>query len=201
VFDKAAGLWTVTVENGKSYTARVLVCADGAPSALATKLGYVTEPPQGVCSRAYIKSDRHNFDADGVVFYNRGLLPGYAALFRHPTNEVNYCCYIIPGETHRTDASATRGTSLTCSGAAAASGLRVGGPGNPDVTNDKLSLWHHKLMAEVRAVTCSGRTRAAVAGTLTLHGTTAASEFPSLRIHSSSASSAPTLIQSRTLSG
>lgn len=24
-------------------------------------------------------------------------MPGYAALFRHPNNEINYCCYLIPG--------------------------------------------------------------------------------------------------------
>ena len=27
----------------------------------------------------------------------KSILPGYAALFRHPNNELNYCVYIIPG--------------------------------------------------------------------------------------------------------
>jgi len=72
-------------------------------SKLATELGLVTEPPKGVCSRAFVEGDSHNFDADGVVFYNKGLLPGYAALFRHPNNELNYCCYIIPGNPDVTD--------------------------------------------------------------------------------------------------
>jgi len=30
-------------------------------------------------------------------------LPGYAAIFRHPNNVLNYCCYIIPGNPNVTD--------------------------------------------------------------------------------------------------
>lgn len=44
------------------------------------------------------------------------LSQGYAALFRHPNDVLNYCVYIIPG--------------------------------NPKVTNDDLSYWHHHLMKE-----------------------------------------------------
>ena len=84
-------------KSGQTFKARVLVCADGAPSRLATHLGLVKEAPGGICSRAYVDGGTHNFEADGVVFYNKGLLPGYAALFRHPDNVLNYCCYIIPG--------------------------------------------------------------------------------------------------------
>ena len=63
-FDKSAGLWTVSVDitsddsdkvTKAQFTARVLVCADGAQSALARQLGYVLEEPQGVCSRAFVK--------------------------------------------------------------------------------------------------------------------------------------------------
>lgn len=97
-FDKTRGLWTVTLADGKtSYDARVLVCADGAPSRLAGKLGLVTEAPQGVCSRSFVDGKTHAFDADGVVFYDKDLLPGYAAIFKHPNNELNFCTYIIPG--------------------------------------------------------------------------------------------------------
>lgn len=39
----------------RTYRARVLVCADGAQSALARKLGIVKDPPNSVCSRQYIK--------------------------------------------------------------------------------------------------------------------------------------------------
>ena len=55
---------------------QVLVCADGAPSRLATQLGLVTRPPDSTCSRSYVEAGTHKFDADGVVFYNKELLPG-----------------------------------------------------------------------------------------------------------------------------
>ncbi|XP_067935826.1 conditioned medium factor receptor 1-like isoform X2 [Watersipora subatra] len=98
VFDEATGLWTISIEgSGKSYKSRLLVCADGAPSRLATKLGMVSRPPDGSCSRAYVPPDCHQFDADGVIFYNRDLLPGYSALFRHADGDLNYCVYLIPG--------------------------------------------------------------------------------------------------------
>lgn len=80
-----------------SYQARVLVCADGAPSGAARKLGIVKTAPDGTCSRAYVKGDSHNFKADGVVFFPKHLLPGYAAIMKHPENELNFCTYIIPG--------------------------------------------------------------------------------------------------------
>jgi len=95
-FDKSAGLWTVTAANGSKVRARVLVCADGATSRLATKLGYCTEAPKGVCSRAFVEGGTHNVNYDGVCFYPRWSLPGYAAIFRHPNDELNYCYYLIP---------------------------------------------------------------------------------------------------------
>lgn len=55
---------------------QVLVCADGAPSKLATHLGIVSRPPDSTCSRAYVEAGTHKFKADGVVFYNKELLPG-----------------------------------------------------------------------------------------------------------------------------
>jgi flavin-dependent dehydrogenase len=82
---------------------QVVVCADGAPSKMAIQLGIVTEPPSSSCSRAYVEGGTHKFKADGVVFYPQGLLPGYAALFRHPNDELNYCVYIIPGNPKVTD--------------------------------------------------------------------------------------------------
>ena len=62
---------------------QVLVCSDGAPSRLATKLGLVTTPPDSTCSRAYVEGGTHKFKADGVVFYNRELMPGvcYSCFF------------------------------------------------------------------------------------------------------------------------
>ena len=99
-FDKSTGLWTVTIEDSDvtyqvqplhvlshppplthpillfCHQGRVLVCADGATSKLATQLGLVTGPPQGTCSRSYIGAGTHSFKADGVMFYPKGLLPG-----------------------------------------------------------------------------------------------------------------------------
>lgn len=95
-FDKATGLWSVTATSGDVVKGRVLICADGAPSRLATKLGYCTEPPKGVCSRAFVEGGTHNTDFDGVCFYPKESLPGYAAIFRHPNDELNYCYYLIP---------------------------------------------------------------------------------------------------------
>lgn len=81
-FDKESGLWTVTSASGAKVKGRVLVCADGATSQLATKLGYCTEAPRGVCSRAFVAGGTHNAKFDGVCFYPKWSLPGYAALFR-----------------------------------------------------------------------------------------------------------------------
>lgn len=102
-FDAEGSLWEIRGEHASgssgttSFYARVLVCADGAPSRLAMRLGIVKEAPQGTCSRAYVKAGTHNYAADGTVIYNRSLLPGYMAIFREVNDELNYCCYIIPG--------------------------------------------------------------------------------------------------------
>jgi geranylgeranyl reductase family protein len=97
--DAAAGLWTVRCRTaGKpTYRARALVAADGASSPLARSLGLVTTPPEAVCSRCYVKADTTAFDADGMVYYPRDLLPGYVALFREAGGDLNYCCYLLPG--------------------------------------------------------------------------------------------------------
>jgi geranylgeranyl reductase family protein len=95
-FDADAKLWTVKSASGATVKGRVLVCADGATSGLATKLGYCTEPPRGVCSRAFVEGGTHNTNFDGVCFYPKWSLPGYAAIFRHPNDELNFCYYLIP---------------------------------------------------------------------------------------------------------
>lgn len=95
-YDKEAGLWTVFSASGAKVVARVLVIADGATSKLATKLGYCTEPPKGVCTRAFVEGGTHNTNFDGVCFYPKWSLPGYAAIFRHPNDELNFCYYLIP---------------------------------------------------------------------------------------------------------
>ncbi|KFM25557.1 Conditioned medium factor receptor 1 [Auxenochlorella protothecoides] len=95
-FDAEEGLWTVKSVEGKAVVGRVLVCADGSTSRLATQLGLCTAPPQGVSSRAYIEGGTHNTDFDGVCFYPRWSLPGYAAIFKHAKDELGFCYYLIP---------------------------------------------------------------------------------------------------------
>lgn len=107
-FDKSAGLWTVTSATGTKVQGRLLVCADGATSRLATKLGYCTEAPKGVCSRAFIEGGTHNTNFDGVCFYPKWSLPGYAAIFRHPNDELNFCYYLIPS------GKVSKGTHASC---------------------------------------------------------------------------------------
>ncbi|KAL4852860.1 Conditioned medium factor receptor 1 [Chlorella vulgaris] len=95
-FSKEEGLWTVKSTDGKVVRGRMLVCADGSTSRLATQLGYCTAPPQGVSSRAYIAGGSHNANFDGLVFYPRWSLPGYAAIFKHAKDELGFCYYLIP---------------------------------------------------------------------------------------------------------
>ena len=95
-------MWTVetATEDGikkRDYRARVLICADGAPSAMARKLRIVKTEPNGISSRAIIQAGTHNFNADAVIFYPRQLLPGYSALFKHSNDDLGFYTYILPG--------------------------------------------------------------------------------------------------------
>ncbi len=85
----------------ETYAARMLVLADGAHSRLARKLGIVTGRPQAICSSAPIEGGSHSLEWDEVFYLDPELLPGYAALFRLPGDELNYCCYLLPGGTAR----------------------------------------------------------------------------------------------------
>jgi geranylgeranyl reductase family protein len=96
VFDDRVGTWA-THSRSRHFTARTLVLADGAQSKLARSLGIVKDGPKAICSRAFIEGGSHSFDTDGICYMERDLLPGYAAIFRHPNDELNYCAYIIPG--------------------------------------------------------------------------------------------------------
>jgi flavin-dependent dehydrogenase len=98
--DRARGTWTVRADGPKGplvFEARSLVAADGAHSVVTRALGIPTPPPDGICSRAYVKAGTHRFEADGVAFYTSDLIPGYAALFKEADGDLNYCVYIIPG--------------------------------------------------------------------------------------------------------
>ena len=56
---------SILLLQGEKVTGRCLVIADGATSKLATELGYCTEPPKGVCSRAFVEGGTHNTTFDG----------------------------------------------------------------------------------------------------------------------------------------
>lgn len=98
-FDANRGVWSVhsRAAGRPTYQARAVIAADGASSPLARSLGLVTTAAEAVCSRAYVTASTTAFDADGVVYYPRELLPGYCALFREAGDDLNFCCYIIPG--------------------------------------------------------------------------------------------------------
>ena len=95
-FDDRAGTWTAHASS-RRFTARTLVLADGAHSKLARSLGIVKDSPGAICSRSFIDGGTHSFETDGICYMERDLLPGYAAIFRHPNDELNFCTYIIPG--------------------------------------------------------------------------------------------------------
>jgi geranylgeranyl reductase family protein len=96
-FDSRRKLWRIHARDGRQFKARAVIAADGANSRLARSLGVVNSRPTAVCSRAYVARGSHDCELDGVCFYRRDLLPGYAALFHEADGDLNYCCYILPG--------------------------------------------------------------------------------------------------------
>jgi len=90
-------LWTVRCEDGRLFTSKLIVCADGAASNVARKLGLVLTAPEGVAARQYVKAGTHNFKADGVLLYPEYTLPGYMALFRHFDDTIDLGAYLLPG--------------------------------------------------------------------------------------------------------
>ncbi len=68
-------------------------------------MGYCTEPPKGVCSRAFVEGGTHNTNFDGVCFYPRWSLPGYAAIFRYADDSLQHSCtaniWALRGPQHR----------------------------------------------------------------------------------------------------
>ena len=77
------------------FLASVLVCADGAPSKLATSLKMVNEEPQGISSRVYVSN--HKMETNCIIFYPKPVLPGYCSMFCHSDGDVSLCTYIVPG--------------------------------------------------------------------------------------------------------
>lgn len=90
-------LWAVRCKDGRRFSARCLIAADGAKSKIARALGVVTTGANSVASRQYIKGGTHNFGSDGVLLYPPYVLPGYVALFRHSNDDIDLGCYLLPG--------------------------------------------------------------------------------------------------------
>jgi flavin-dependent dehydrogenase len=89
--------WTVRCKDGRRFSGRCLIAADGAKSKIARALGIVTTGANSVASRQYIKGGTHNFTSDGVLLYPPYVLPGYVALFRHSNDDIDLGCYVLPG--------------------------------------------------------------------------------------------------------
>ncbi|MFX0006124.1 MAG: NAD(P)/FAD-dependent oxidoreductase [Promethearchaeota archaeon] len=105
VFDENEGHWTIHQKEGanQTYHAKSLILADGASSRIAQSLGIIKDPPQAVCSRAYVKAGTYRFDQDGVCVITKDLVPGYCALMKEADDDLVFCCYIIPFGKTRTD--------------------------------------------------------------------------------------------------
>jgi flavin-dependent dehydrogenase len=102
----ADGYWSVTTKNTvtleeRTYTTRMVLVCDGSTSYTAQRLQLVpkTALPEAECSTGYIAN--HTWQsADGVMLFNRAVLPGYSALFRHANGDVYLgmyfeCCFCI----------------------------------------------------------------------------------------------------------
>ena len=103
------GYYTVELKDSSSELKQgslqgtfVLIC-DGSTSYLGQKLGIIPKSQsQATCSHAYIKEhqwcdNKEKKAADGVMIFNKSILPGYSALFRHYDNTVYLGTYILPG--------------------------------------------------------------------------------------------------------
>ena len=95
--DEVAKIWTIRCADKRTFQCRLLICADGAASNVARKLGLVLTAPDGVAARQYVKGGTHNFKADGVLLYPEYTLPGYMALFRHFDDSIDLGAYLLPG--------------------------------------------------------------------------------------------------------
>ncbi|MBW2507041.1 MAG: geranylgeranyl reductase family protein [Deltaproteobacteria bacterium] len=89
--------WKIRCKDGRRFSARCLIAADGAKSKLARMLGVVNSGATSAASRQYIKGGTHNFASDGVLLYPPYAIPGYVAFFRHSNGDIDLGCYLLPG--------------------------------------------------------------------------------------------------------
>ena len=90
-------VWRIRCKDGRRFSARCLIAADGAKSKIARMLGIVTTGATSAASRQYIKGGTHNFASDGVLLYPPYVIPGYVAFFRHSNDDIDLGCYLLPG--------------------------------------------------------------------------------------------------------
>ncbi|MHA1106690.1 MAG: NAD(P)/FAD-dependent oxidoreductase [Promethearchaeota archaeon] len=104
-FDNNGRYWVIKSKQVEQevYHSRILVIADGSSSPTARSLGIIKDPPQAVCSRAYIKAGTYDFNQDGLCIYPMKLVPGYCAFLREADDDVVFCCYIIPFGENKTE--------------------------------------------------------------------------------------------------
>lgn len=108
--DEDIGEWTVHIKSTSEANdsepkvsrirSKILLVGDGSTSYLGQKLGLVKKgaQPEAVSSHAYVKGSTHNWtEADGVMVFNKAVLPGYSALFRHYNGDMYLGTYILPG--------------------------------------------------------------------------------------------------------
>jgi flavin-dependent dehydrogenase len=99
---EGSGYWSISTktEEGdvREYRTRMLLLCDGSTSYMAQKLGIIPQgsQPEAVSSTAYIANNEWT-EADGVMLFNKSVLPGYSALFKHYNGEVYFGTYILPG--------------------------------------------------------------------------------------------------------
>lgn len=69
--------WTITTKGGGDpIRARMLLAADGVQSLIAKRLGLVSGIGSASCTHQYIENAAP--DADGVMIFNKSMLPGYS---------------------------------------------------------------------------------------------------------------------------
>ena len=106
--DNETGYYKVSIKDADSdkigtiCASFVLIC-DGSTSYLGQKLNIIPKSQSAAtCSHQYLSDhnwcDSDNMKAaDGVMLFNRSVLPGYSALFRHSDSTVYIGTYILPG--------------------------------------------------------------------------------------------------------
>jgi hypothetical protein len=81
-----------------TFSSHMMLVTNHFPSAPSScQLGVIPKGLQSeaTCSHAYVKGDSHQWtEADGVMIFNKAVLPGYSALFRHYNDDMYLGAYM-----------------------------------------------------------------------------------------------------------